>query len=185
MWHHWQIWRGACGERTVTMLQTHTLAYSLSRCLTHCLRQLTVSSPLCHIKDAASLWASDDTETETQIYTCTSCQSSTEWVGCCVGGYPACLFVCFLHTMCEKFVCKCVCTQWCLFALQVVGEPVIHYISHMKSWGTHTHARSLTHTKSKQSQNSAILNPISVRVFNLSLQWSGDRERKKWLRGKW
>lgn len=91
-------------------LQTHvhTSLHVRIYSLTHSLRQLSVSSPLCHIKDAATLWASDDTQIQTR---CTQL-SLTERVGWCVHA--------FLHIACVNVyqaACELVCVGVCLLCL--------------------------------------------------------------------
>lgn len=90
---------------------THLHIHSLSLSLTHSLRQLTVSSPLCHIKDAANLWVSVDTERQTHRYTHTACSAASHLLSGWDAVWEVILHV-FLRTVC---VCMC----WCLFTLQV------------------------------------------------------------------
>ena len=88
------------------------------------------------------------------------------WAGCSTSFFAYCM----RESVCLQ-VCKC--TRQCLFALPVDGEPVIFF-----SW-LDTHLNKSTHQemyskkkkkRSKQSQNSVILNPISTQASNFSSQ---------------
>ena len=89
------------------------------------------------------------------------------WAGC-----PTCFFA---YCMCESVCLQvCTCMHRRLFALLVDGEPVI-YLSRLD-----THLNKCKHQemcskkkkreRSKQSQNSVILNPISTQASNFSSQ---------------
>lgn len=106
------------------------------------------------------------------------------WVGC-----PTSFFA---YCMCESVCLQvCTCMRRCLFALPVDGEPVICFSR------LDTHLNKCTHQemcskkkkkRSKQSQNSVILNPISTQASNFSSQTHNGaltREREEWPRGKW
>lgn len=138
------------------MLQTHTLAYSspsLRQTHTHTLRQLTVSSPLCHIRDAATLWASD---------THTPRSAVSHLLRCVVWeDYTSCFFA---YCMCESvsvhvLVSICSASSW----------RSCHSLYQPEENTRDTHSHMCTH-QSKPSQNSAILNPISVQASNFSPQ---------------
>lgn len=97
-----------------------------------------------------------DTDAYVHTYTTLSCQSFIEEVGCCVGRLSHMLFC--IPCVKER-VCKCVCV--CL--LRTRG----------------THAYICAHTKSKQSQNRAILKSHihpCVQFQSTNTQRSGDRE---------
>ncbi len=97
------LWRENCHHVANTYTRIFNfLSHTHAHTHTYTLRQLTVSSPLCHIKDAATLWASDDTQIQTHRYTHTLRSTVSHlprgW-GAVWEGYPTCFSA---YCMCES-----------------------------------------------------------------------------------
>lgn len=136
-----------CCKNTLAYSARSFLSLSHTYMHTHCFRQLVVSGPQCRIKDSATLWVLEDAQIQTHIH---HAQLSVIYWG---GGLLSGTIIphAFLHTVCVKiWVTECACVG-------LFGGAVICFIS--QTWGTQT-----------QSQNSMVLNSISIHASNFSPQ---------------